>query len=195
MKSAPAPTHARERREPSITLLVAGAFFMENLDGTVITTAVPAMARSFGVQPLELNIGVSAYLQALRVLIPLSGWSAGRFGARRVFALAIALFTLAGVACGLARGPVEFTLLRVLQGLGGAMMVPVWRLVPDRGDEWPAERRRARRLRAVHPKHARVADRRGAVRWLHDAFDSVHGAQHDRLRRRAAGAHGGRQRR
>jgi EmrB/QacA subfamily drug resistance transporter len=117
------------RRELSITLLVAGAFFMENLDGTVITTAVPAMARSFGVASLDLSIGVSAYLLALGVFIPISGWIAGRFGARRVFAAAIALFTLASVLCGMAQGLTEFALLRVLQGLGGAMMVPVGRLV------------------------------------------------------------------
>jgi EmrB/QacA subfamily drug resistance transporter len=120
---------AQARREHWVTLLVAGALFMENLDGTVITTALPAMARSFGVAPLDLNIGVSAYLLALGVFIPLSGWVAGRWGARRVFAGAIALFTLASVLCGLARGPVEFALLRVLQGVGGAMMVPVGRLV------------------------------------------------------------------
>lgn len=119
----------RERRELWITLLVAGAFFMENLDGTVITTAVPAMAHSFGVAPLDLNVGVSAYLLALGVFIPISGWVAERFGARRVFTAAIALFTLASVLCGLAQGALEFALLRVLQGLGGAMMVPVGRLV------------------------------------------------------------------
>lgn len=129
--SSPQPTlaPARTRRELWITLLVAGAFFMENLDGTVITTAVPAMARSFGVAPLDLNIGVSAYLLALGVFIPISGWMAERFGARRVFAAAIALFTLASVLCGLAQGALEFALLRVLQGMGGAMMVPVGRLV------------------------------------------------------------------
>jgi EmrB/QacA subfamily drug resistance transporter len=117
------------RRELWITLLVAGAFFMENLDGTVITTAVPAMARSFGVAPLDLNIGVTAYLLALGVFIPASGWVAERFGARRVFMAAIALFTLASVLCALAPGLFEFTLLRVVQGMGGAMMVPVGRLV------------------------------------------------------------------
>jgi len=127
--AAPAPVRPRARGELGITLLVAGTFFMENLDGTVITTALPAMARSFGVAPLALDIGVSAYLLALGVFIPLSGWIAGRFGARPVFAAAIALFTLASVLCGLARGPVEFALLRVLQGIGGAMMVPVGRLV------------------------------------------------------------------
>ena len=124
----PAPA-AERRRELFITLLVAGTFFMENLDGTVITTAVPAIAQSFGVAPLDLNIGVSAYLLALGVFIPISGWVAERYGARRVFAAAITLFTLASVLCGLAQGLTEFALLRVLQGIGGAMMVPVGRLV------------------------------------------------------------------
>lgn len=123
------PARARARRELWITLLVAGALFMENLDGTIITTAVPAMAHSFGVAPLDLNVGVSAYLLALGVFIPISGWAAGRFGARRVLAAAIALFTLASVLCGLAQGALEFALLRVLQGVGGALMVPVGRLV------------------------------------------------------------------
>ncbi|WP_092279073.1 MULTISPECIES: DHA2 family efflux MFS transporter permease subunit [unclassified Duganella] len=112
-----------------IALLVAGAFFMENLDGTVITTAVPDMARAFGVAPLALNIGVSAYLLTLGVFIPISGWVAQRFGARRVFAAALAIFTLASVLCGMAHSLTEFVWLRVLQGAGGAMMVPVGRLV------------------------------------------------------------------
>ncbi len=112
-----------------IALLVAGAFFMENLDGTVITTAVPDIARSFGVAPLALNVGVSAYLLTLGVFIPISGWVAERFGARRVFAAALAIFTLASVLCGMANSLSEFVWLRVLQGAGGAMMVPVGRLV------------------------------------------------------------------
>jgi len=110
-------------------LLVAGAFFMENLDGTVIATAVPDMAQSFGVAPLTLNVGVSAYLLTLGVFIPVSGWVAQRFGARRVFAAALAIFTLASVLCGMAHSLTEFVWLRVLQGAGGAMMVPVGRLV------------------------------------------------------------------
>jgi EmrB/QacA subfamily drug resistance transporter len=112
-----------------LTLLVAGAFFMENLDGTVITTAVPDIARSFGVAALELNVAVSAYLLALGVFIPISGWVAERYGARRVFSAAIAVFTIASVCCGLARGLPAFAWCRVLQGVGGAMMVPVGRLV------------------------------------------------------------------
>lgn len=109
-------------------LLVAGAFFMEFLDGTVIATALPDMARSFGVQAVDLNIGISAYLITLAVLIPASGWIADRFGARKVFALALAIFTLASVFCGLANSVDQFVAMRVLQGMGGALMVPVGRL-------------------------------------------------------------------
>ena len=109
-------------------LLVAGAFFMEFLDGTVIATALPDMARSFGVQAVDLNIGISAYLITLAVLIPASGWIADRFGARKVFTLALAIFTLASVLCGLATSVDQFVAMRVLQGMGGALMVPVGRL-------------------------------------------------------------------
>jgi MFS family permease len=117
------------RRPLLIALLVAGAFFMENLDGTVIATAVPQMARSFGVSPVDLNIGITAYLLALAVFIPISGWLADRFGARIIFGGAIAIFTGSSVLCGISNGLWEFTAARVLEGLGGAMMVPVGRLV------------------------------------------------------------------
>lgn len=109
-------------------LLVAGAFFMEFLDGTVIATALPDMAKSFGVQAVDLNLGISAYLITLAVLIPASGWIADRFGARKVFTLALAIFTLASVLCGLATSVDQFIAMRVLQGMGGALMVPVGRL-------------------------------------------------------------------
>ncbi|MDK9372476.1 MFS transporter [Lelliottia sp. V106_10] len=109
-------------------LLVAGAFFMEFLDGTVIATALPDMAKSFGVQAVDLNIGISAYLITLAVLIPASGWIADRFGARKVFAVALAIFTLASVLCGLSTTVDQFVAMRVLQGMGGALMVPVGRL-------------------------------------------------------------------
>ncbi|MRS89337.1 MFS transporter [Enterobacteriaceae bacterium RIT714] len=109
-------------------LLVAGAFFMEFLDGTVIATALPDMAKSFGVQAVDLNIGISAYLITLAVLIPASGWIADRFGARKVFAIALAIFTLASVFCGISTTVDQFVAMRVLQGMGGALMVPVGRL-------------------------------------------------------------------
>lgn len=109
-------------------LLVAGAFFMEFIDGTVIATALPDMAKSFGVQAVDLNIGISAYLITLAVLIPASGWIADRFGARKVFTLALVIFTLASVLCGLATSLESFVAMRIFQGVGGALMVPVGRL-------------------------------------------------------------------
>lgn len=116
-------------RRVALALLVAGTFFMENLDATVITPAIPAMAQSFATQPVDLNIGVSAYMLTLGVFIPISGWAAERFGARRVFGFAIALFTAASLLCGLATSLPQFVATRILQGIGGALMVPVGRLV------------------------------------------------------------------
>lgn len=121
-----------------LALLVAGTFFMENLDATVITPAVPVMAKSFAVAPIDLSTGVSAYMLTLGVFIPVSGWIADRFGARRVFTVAIALFTFASLLCGLAETLPQFILVRILQGIGGAMMVPVGRLVVLR--ETPKDR-------------------------------------------------------
>ncbi len=117
-----------ERAFSAPALLVAGAFFMEFLDGTVIATALPDMARDFGVAAVELNIGISAYLITLAVLIPASGWIADRFGARAIFTLALAIFTLASVFCGLSTEVHIFVAMRILQGVGGALMVPVDRL-------------------------------------------------------------------
>ncbi|HHO3539663.1 TPA: MFS transporter [Klebsiella pneumoniae] len=117
-----------ERTFSASALLVAGAFFMEFLDGTVIATALPDMARDFGVTAVELNIGISAYLITLAVLIPASGWIADRFGARAIFTLALAIFTLASVFCGLSTEVHIFVAMRILQGVGGALMVPVGRL-------------------------------------------------------------------
>lgn len=117
-----------ERAFSAPALLVAGAFFMEFLDGTVIATALPDMARDFGVTAVELYIGISAYLITLAVLIPASGWIADRFGARAIFTLALAIFTLASVFCGLSTEVHIFVAMRILQGVGGALMVPVGRL-------------------------------------------------------------------
>lgn len=117
-----------ERAFSAPALLVACAFFMEFLDGTVIATALPDMARDFGVTAVELNIGISAYLITLAVLIPASGWIADRFGARAIFTLALAIFTLASVFCGLSTEVHIFVAMRILQGVGGALMVPVGRL-------------------------------------------------------------------
>ena len=94
----------------------------------MIATALPDMARDFGVTAVELNIGISAYLITLAVLIPASGWIADRFGARAIFTLALAIFTLASVFCGLSTEVHIFVAMRILQGVGGALMVPVGRL-------------------------------------------------------------------
>ena len=125
-------TARRHRERPAwigLALLVAAAFFMENLDGTIIATAAPRMARSFAVPSVELNVVITAYLLALGVFIPVSGWIADRFGARLVFSAAIALFTVSSGLCALSMSLGELTVSRVLQGMGGAMMVPVGRLV------------------------------------------------------------------
>jgi EmrB/QacA subfamily drug resistance transporter len=123
-------TFPMQLRYPTlVTTLVAGSFFMENLDGTIIATALPQMARNFHTSAVSLNIGITAYLITLAVFIPISGWIADRFGGRTVFTFAIGIFTLASVLCGLSHSLTQFTLLRVLQGVGGAMMVPVGRLI------------------------------------------------------------------
>ncbi|KAF1051645.1 MAG: putative transport protein HsrA [Stenotrophomonas maltophilia] len=116
-------------RRTAVALLVAVVFFMENLDATVITTALPALARDFATQPAYLSVGVSAYLVALTVFIPISGWAAERYGARRIFSWAIVIFSLASLACAGASSLAGFTLARIAQGIGGAMMVPVGRFV------------------------------------------------------------------
>jgi EmrB/QacA subfamily drug resistance transporter len=133
MDQSPPPPSLRQ--SAVIALLVAGAFFMEQLDGTVIVTALPQMAKSFGVAPVDLNIGMSAYLLTVAVFIPASGWVTDRFGARTVFAAAIVTFTAASVLCAASQTLWTFTAARVLQGIGGAMMVPVGRLIVLRNTE------------------------------------------------------------
>ncbi|HXB97347.1 MAG TPA: MFS transporter, partial [bacterium] len=108
--------------------LVAVAFFMEALDTTILNTAVPAMAAALHVAPLSMKAVLSSYTLAVAVFIPLSSWMADRFGTRHVFSAAIALFTLGSALCGLSQGIHTLVLCRVIQGCGGAMMVPVGRL-------------------------------------------------------------------
>jgi EmrB/QacA subfamily drug resistance transporter len=103
------------------------------MDGTIITTALPSMAKDFGVNAVDVASGMTSYLLTLAVLIPASGWFSDRFGARRVFTLAIAIFTAASVLCGLSESLGMFIFARVLQGVGGALMVPVGRSVVLRG--------------------------------------------------------------
>ncbi len=108
--------------------LVATALFMEQLDATIVNTAIPSIAASLQVTPLSLKSVVTSYILGLAVGIPLSGWMADRFGTRRVFFTAISIFTIASVLCGLSLNAPMMTAARLLQGLGGAMMMPVGRL-------------------------------------------------------------------
>jgi EmrB/QacA subfamily drug resistance transporter len=110
-------------------MIVGCALFMEMLDATVISTALPAMAKSLGEDPIKLNLAITSYLLSLAVFIPISGWMADRFGARTVFRTAIIVFTTGSVLCGLSQSLPELVAARVLQGFGGAMMVPVGRLI------------------------------------------------------------------
>jgi EmrB/QacA subfamily drug resistance transporter len=108
--------------------LVAVAFFMESLDTTVLNTAVPAIAKALGVAPLSMKAVLSSYTLSLAVFIPISGWMADRFGTRRVFSSAIGFFTLGSFLCGISSNIHVLVACRILQGCGGAMMVPVGRL-------------------------------------------------------------------
>jgi EmrB/QacA subfamily drug resistance transporter len=116
-------------RQRSTALLVAGCFFMENLDGTIVTTAAPRIGRALHVPATSVGLVIAAYLVTLAVFIPLSGWMTARWGARLVFLSAIVIFTLSSLACALSANLGELVALRVVQGIGGAMMVPVGRLV------------------------------------------------------------------
>ncbi len=124
-----------DKWSPRLALLVAATFFMEFLDGTVLITAIPSIANDFAVASADVNITMTAYLMTVAMGIPLSGWLAERFGARRIFCLAIAVFTVASLLCALSQDLTMLTLSRVLQGAGGAMMVPVGTLVVLRGTQ------------------------------------------------------------
>src|SRR6202050_3044801 len=108
--------------------LVAVAFFMEALDTTIFNTAVPMVAAALNVAPLSMKAVLRSYTLSLAVFIPISSWVADRFGTRRVFATAIGIFTLGSLLCGLSGSIHVLVLCRVLQGCGGALMVPVGRL-------------------------------------------------------------------
>jgi len=140
------PDSDERRAQRRILLIVAGAFFMENLDSTILATALPAVAVSLRANPLHLSLALTAYLLGLALFIPLSGWVADRLGARRVFRGAVLVFLLGSLLCGIAQNSWQLILARGLQGIGGAMMVPVGRLVV------------LRRL----PKHDMVA----AMAWI-----------------------------
>ena len=112
-----------------VPLIVAVALFMENMDSTVIATSLPAIAQAIGTNPLALKLAVTSYLLALAICIPASGWTADRFGARNVFRAAIAVFVIGSIGCALSSSLTEFVCARIVQGMGGAMMTPVGRLI------------------------------------------------------------------
>ena len=118
-------------RDPvrTIPFVVACALFMESLDQTIITTSVPQMAASLGENPLRLNLAITSYLLSLAVFIPVSGWIADRFGARSVFCTAVTVFTLGSILCGASVSLPMLVVSRIVQGMGGAMMTPVGRLI------------------------------------------------------------------
>lgn len=123
---------ARRRLIPEqmiLPLVIASALFLENMDSTVLATSLPAIALDLGIDPIILKLAFTSYLLSLAVFIPISGWMAERFGARHVFRAAIAVFTLASMACAFTTTLPGFIAARFLQGMGGAMMVPVGRFV------------------------------------------------------------------
>ena len=117
------------RPDRIVPLIIAVALFMENMDSTVIATSLPAIATDIGTNPLALKLAVTSYLLSLAVFIPASGWTADRFGARTVFRAAIAVFVLGSIGCALSHSLTDFVVARIVQGMGGAMMTPVGRLV------------------------------------------------------------------
>ena len=124
-----------EKRLRRIALIVAGAFFMQNLDSAIINTSLPQMAASFHARALDLSAGITAYVIAAAAFLPLAGWAADRYGSRRVFSGAIVVFTAASIACGMAATLDQFVAARVIQGAGGALMAPVGRAVVLRHTE------------------------------------------------------------
>src|SRR5688500_9365483 len=124
--SAPAMFPASPR---TIALILASAIFMEQVDSTALSTALPSMAESFGVPALHLSMAITGYLLSLALFIPVSGAIADRLGSRTVFRLAIAVFITGSILCGLTTNVWLLVGAQMLQGLGGALMVPVGRLV------------------------------------------------------------------
>ena len=123
------PTERNPRLRLIIPMIVAVAFLMEQLDTTIITTAIPTMAVDLHTTVLRMNLAVTAYVLTLAMFIPVSGWLADRFGARRIFVAALLVFTASSILCGLATELPQLVAARCLQGLGGAMMTPVGRLI------------------------------------------------------------------
>ncbi len=121
------PTSSKALRY--LPFLVASAFFMQMLDATILNTAIPTIARSFNSHPLQLHSLVTAYMLTVCVLIPASGWISDKLGSRRTFLLAISVFSVGSLLCALSASVTMMTVCRVIQGIGGAFLMPVGRLV------------------------------------------------------------------
>src|ERR1700759_3921292 len=125
MSTRPPP----ESYDRTVPLIVAVALFMENMDSTVIATSLPAIAADIGTSPLALKLAITSYLVSLAIFLPVSGWTADRFGARTVFRAAIVVFMLGSIGCALSGTLTRFVAARMVEGMGGAMMTPVARLI------------------------------------------------------------------
>ncbi len=119
----------RDRMNRIVPLILAVALFMEHMDSTVISTALPAIAMDLGVSPITLKLALTSYMVSLAVFIPISGWMADKFGAKNIFRLAIGVFVIGSIMCAISSSVFSFVVSRFLQGMGGAMMTPIGRLV------------------------------------------------------------------
>lgn len=118
-----------------VAVIIAAAFFMQGLDSAIINTSLPQMAKSLQVAPLDLSLGITIYMLSAATFMALSGWLADRFGARRIFVIAIIVFTIASLACGMAQNLWQFAIARAFQGVGSALMTPVGRMIVLRNTE------------------------------------------------------------
>ncbi|RYE52487.1 MAG: MFS transporter, partial [Rhizobiaceae bacterium] len=112
-----------------VALVVAVAFFMQLLDGTIVVTSLPQIGHDFGVQPISMSIGLTVYMLTMAAFIPLAGWLGDRFGARTIFMASIAVFTAASLFCGLSATLEQFIIARAVQGFGAALMTPIGRVI------------------------------------------------------------------
>ena len=116
-------------RNRIVPLVIAGTFFMQMMDTSILNTSLPQMARTFGVQPLDMSIGVTVYMLVFAAMLPLSGWLSERFGARLVFQASVVVFTFSSLACGMSTSLASFVIARAIQGMGASMMTPVGRVI------------------------------------------------------------------
>ena len=107
--------------------IIALSFFMEGVDSTIINTAIPAMADSLSVDPVDLKVALISYLLSLAIFIPISGWIADKYGSKKVFITALIIFTLSSIWCGFANNVIQLVIARFVQGFGGALGLPVGR--------------------------------------------------------------------